>query len=480
MSAADGTAGVSPPLSNIETEGAVLGGMMLDPRAASVAIEGLREQDFVEPLHQRIFATISAEAAAGRHATPLTLPPFFQNDPAMQALGGPGYLGALTGSGAALIGLRNFIKHLRELTERRHLRDAYLAGADQATDLNVDKSAIIDGVDHAMAQTVEVATGVKPIGVGAAWDRTMAAVRAVGEGTAPRGVRVAGLPEWDEIVGGMHAGQMVLLGARPGMGKTALALRVARGAAENGHGVLFISREMPVEQLMLRLVADLLFEAGSYATFTDVLEGHLNARDYLLAQEIRDRIESWPLTFEEPPRLNAARVAPMIRRHQRAMANRDAELRLVVVDYLGLLDPPTPRGNREQETSDISRELKNAARAGGVALLALAQLNRGVEQREDKRPLLSDLRDSGSLEQDADTVAFAYRAEYYLRQVEPDALDVKKRDSWEVEMAAERDRLEIYSAKVRQGEPQRRKIHFFGGRQAVRGADFYLTGGGGR
>lgn len=127
---------------------------------------------------------------------------------------------------------------------------------------------------------------------------------------------------------------------------------------------------------------------------------------------------------------------------------------------------------------DTSREMKNVARSTGVALLALAQLNRAVESRDDKRPQLSDLRDSGSLEQDADTVIFAYRAEYYLRQSEPDVTDIKKRDAWEVDMGAERDRLDIYSAKVRQGVTQRRKVYFFGSRQAVRSADYYRSGGG--
>ena len=465
---------------NVEAEAALLGAMMIDNRLADDLLDQLEPAHFFEPLHGRIFDAIRTLRRDGSLATPITLRPLFAADWAIETLGGVGYLAELTGSGAGLIGARDFARQIYDLAQLRALVEVGRALVDGAIDTaaEVNPRAQIEQAERMLAEVSEQgATAARATTFAQAWDRGFAHVEAVANGTATRGLQVRRLPEWNDLVGGMSAGQLILLGGRPGMGKTSVALAVAIGAAEAGHGVLFISREMPVDQLILRIIADLLFEAGSRATFDDVLSGRLSPADWQIATALRERLADLPLAFEEPATLNAARIPHLIRKHQRSLAAKGRELRLVIVDYLGLLDPPQSRGNREQEVGDTSRALKGAARSTGTALLALAQLNRGVEQREDKRPLLSDLRDSGSLEQDADTVVFAYRAEYYLRQTEPDPNDLKHAQ-WALEMDAARDRLDIYSAKVRQGAPQRRKVFFFGGRQAVRSADFDRTGGG--
>ena len=467
-------------LVNLEAEAVILSMLLMDNRRLEVVGDIITADDFAIPMYGRIYAKVAAMIGAGESATPVTLYPHFVGDPELEPHGGVMMLAQLTGSMTSLIMRpRAAALHLKEMSRRRSL---WLAGQRlsemAADDHDRPIASLIDEAEGAMNVALEGTVSRPALGFASAWDHAIRKVRAVGAGTEERGARVAELVEWNEITGGMLPGQLILLGGRPGMGKTAVALAVARRTAEAGHGVLFISREMPVDQLMMRIVADMLFEAGSAATFDDVLNGRLSPRDYEVAEAIRKRIDDWPLAFEEPDQLNASRVASLVRKHQRQMAAKGHKLAVAVVDYLGLLDPPQRRSNREQEMGDTSREMKAAARSTGVAILALAQLNRGVEQRDDKRPLLSDLRDSGSLEQDADTVVFAYRAEYYLRQAEPDVSDIKKRDAWEVEMGAERDRLDIYSAKVRQGEPQRRKVYFFGSRQAVRAADYYRSGGG--
>jgi replicative DNA helicase len=459
----------------------MLGAMMIDNRLADDLVDRLEPSHFFEPVHGRIFAAIKTMRRKDLLVTPVTLRPMFESDEGMTVLGGPGYLGSLTGSGAGLIGARQFAQQIFDLAALRALIDVGRTLVEQAMDTSEEVNPRAQ-IERAEAMLASVAIGgaaaaPKPIGFAHAWDAAMRTARAVAAGTVSRGAMVARFVEWNEITGGMLPGQLILLGGRPGMGKTAVALAVARRAAEAGHGVLFISREMPVEQLMMRIIADMLFEAGAPVTFDDVLSGRLEMADLRRAADIRARIEEWPLVFEEPPRLNASAVAPLIRKHQRQMDARGAKLAVTIVDYLGLLEPPVKRQNREQEMGDTSKELKNAARDTGTAVIALAQLNRGVESRDDKRPVLSDLRDSGSLEQDADTVVFAYRAEYYLRQTEPDQFD-KRRPDWDIEMGAERDRLDIYSAKVRQGATERRKVYFFGSRQAVRGVDFARDGGG--
>lgn len=466
---------------NVEAEAAMLGAMMIDNRLADDLIDRLEPSHFFEPVHGRIFAAIKAARRKDLLVTPVTLRPMFEADEGMALLGGPSYLGSLTGTGAGLIGARQFAQQIYDLAALRALIDVGRTLVERAMDTAEEVNPRAQ-IEHAEAMLATVAIGgasaaPKPVGFAQAWDAAIRKAKAVAAGTVSRGAMIARFVEWNEITGGMLPGQLILLGGRPGMGKTAVALAVARCAAEAGHGVLFISREMPVEQLMMRIIADLMFEAGSRVTFDDILAGRLQERDLGMAEDIRGRIEDWPLVFEEPPRLNAAAVAPLIRKHQRQMEAKGRKLAVTIVDYLGLLEPPVKRQNREQEMGDTSKELKNAARDTGTAVIALAQLNRGVESRDDKRPVLSDLRDSGSLEQDADTVVFAYRAEYYLRQTEPDQFD-KKRQDWEIDMGAERDRLEIYSAKVRQGATQRRKVYFFGSRQAVRGADYMRDGGG--
>ena len=459
-------------------EAAVIGALLRDDALIDDASDKLRPEDFSDYLFGEVFSAIAAMRSAEQIATPITVAQRFVHDQEMTERGGARYLAELASSDRADRGM-GYIEHLVDLARRRLL-------ATVATEIRArleDTSNSVDGVVaqlEAAMSTVLFWTASRPaVGFAQAWDAAIHKIEAIGSGKEERGITIPELVEWNDICGGgMMIGQLILLGGRPGMGKTALALTVARRTAEAGHGVLFISREMPVEQLMMRIVADMLFEAGSSATLDDVLHGRLTAEDYQRARLIRERIDNWPLVFEEPATLNANRIGPLIRRHQREMSQRGRKLGLVVVDYLGLLDPPTKRSNREQEMGDTSREMKNVARATGVTMLALAQLNRAVEQREDKRPMLSDLRDSGSLEQDADTVVYVYRAEYYLKQTEPDVADVKKREAWEIDMAAERDRLDVYSAKVRQGATQRRKVYFFGGRQAIRAGDYYRTGGG--
>ena len=465
---------------NVEAEAALLGAMMIDNRLADDVVGRIEPVHFFEPVHGRIFAAIVGMRRRDMLATPVTLRPMFAADEGIAALGGPGYLGALTGSGAGLIGARQFAQQIYDLAALRALIEVGRTLIERAMDTSeeVNPRAQIEQAETLLASVAIGGAGAapKPVGFAQAWDSAIRKAKAVANGTASRGAVIARFVEWNDITGGMSPGQLILLGGRPGMGKTAIALSVARGAAEAGHGVLFISREMPVDQLMFRIIADMMFEAGSPVTLDDVISGRLSEHDLVLAERIRARIDQWPLVFEEPPRLNASQVAPLIRKHQRALEGRGQKLAITIVDYLGLLEPPVKRQNREQEMGETSKELKMAARDTGTAVVALAQLNRGVESRDDKRPMLSDLRDSGSLEQDADTVVFAYRAEYYLK-TEPDVHD-RRRSDWEIEMGAERDRLDVYSAKVRQGATQRRKVYFFGARQAVRGAEYMRDGGG--
>ncbi len=468
--------GVIAACADAPAEAAVIGALLRDDHLIDQAADKLQAEDFSDILFGQIFSTIIGMRAENAMASPITVAQRFHGNPDLTERGGAKYLAQLAHSDHADRG-PGYLTHLSDLARRRFLSRATAELRPKLGDTSIPLDALAGQLEGAMSTALFWTTSRPAIGFAQAWDSAIKKIRAVGAGEVERGIVIPGIAEWNEICGGsMVAGQLILLGGRPGMGKTAVAMAVARRTAEAGHGVLFISREMPVEQLMMRVVVDMLFDAGSSATLDDVLKGTISDGDYERAKTIRERIDGWPLAFEEPASLNAAQVGSLVRRHQREMAARGVRLKLVVIDYIGLLAPPQKRSNREQEVSDTSRELKNVARGAGVTVLALAQLNRELEKRDDKRPLLSDLRDSGSLEQDADTVVFVYRAQYYLQQSEPPIGD-RKRDGWEIDMEAERDRVDIYSAKVRQGATARRKIYFFGARQAVRSADYYRSGG---
>jgi replicative DNA helicase len=255
---------------------------------------------------------------------------------------------------------------------------------------------------------------------------------------------------------------------------TALSLRLALGAAENGHGTALISLEMRSSELATRAMSDLVFEYGeSCPSFEHIRKGNLGPEYRRQLAEARERITAWPLLITDPPTLNIGRLAMEIRRQRRRLALQGHSLDLVIVDYLGLLKGD-PKAKRFEEVGEISRTLKQIAKECDVAMVVLAQLNRECEKREDKRPMLSDLRDAGDIEQDADHVLFVYRDEYYLERTEPNPTD-KKREEWEIAMGQARDKMELILAKSRNGKVSKRTCHFFGKHQAVRESG-YLSG----
>jgi replicative DNA helicase len=271
----------------------------------------------------------------------------------------------------------------------------------------------------------------------------------------------------------MRAGEVTILAGRPSMGKTAVALSVLLGAGQAGAGALFISLEMSRQELMKRAITDLIFAHGESASFDSVQKGKFTAFDQTRLREARQAIDNWPIIITDPSALRIGRLAMMIRRYQRRMAARGQELKLVVIDYLGLIQSDNRKASRYEQVAEVSRTIKRVAKECGVHILVLSQLSRAVEQREDKHPMLSDLRDAGDIEQDADNVVFVYREQYYLERAEPDPADIRKRPDWETQMDAARDRVELICAKRRNGRIGSRKCFFFGSHQAVRGSRFY-------
>lgn len=456
-----------PSVANIDTEAALCAAMMVSNELIDPIADLVQAEDFSDEFFGHLFSVIVREHSLGRPANPVALKVYFEPESASilaQLTGG-------TGASVGVIGARDFARQIADLAKRRRLIEGLrevIAGAERA---EVPVEQIADAADSALSGALEKAQTTSILTFAEAFDATMKEIEDEAAGRGPQAIQIVGLDDFNELTGGLYRGDLVYIGGRPSMGKTALALGISRGAAEAGNGAAVFSLEMKRSQLMMRAMADLSFESMHPTAFADVKRGRFDADQRRELFEARRRIEDWPLIITDPPSLNVGRIAMQIRRYKRRMAAAGQDLGLVIIDYLGLIKGQDRRAKRYEEIGDISRTLKAVAKECDVAMVVLAQLNRECEKREDKRPMLSDLRDAGDIEQDADHVMFVYRDEYYLERSEPDPSH-KSRPDWEMSMNAARNRMEIISAKARNGRVGKRNCFFFGKYQAVRGSAF--------
>ncbi len=447
-------------LFNLELEAELLSLLLFDNQLVESVSDLVRSEDFAAPHHARIFDAINAEVNQGNLANAITLKPYFDNEGDKKAFGGFGYLGQLSGM-MSVSSATDVAKQISRLGRRRimqaGLRDASEACASMETDL----SAIMDMADNALAEqsrnTIHQPTGAQAIGE-----------LITDLGSNVRGVKCGQIDELDNLLGPVKPAQLVILAARPGMGKTAVALSYGLGAAQKGHGTLFVSLEMSSRELAGRMVADLCFDQDVDLPYNAVRDGTLNAEQRDWVGRARDFAEELPFQVIDTGSLTIARLGMLVRAHQRRMKAKGQKLELVIVDYLQLLQGDR-RASAYERISEVSMGLKALAKDCGVGIIALAQLSRAVEQREDKRPQLSDLRDSGQIEQDADAVLFLLRDEYYLRQSELEPHDPKFGD-WQCAMADAKNKIEFILAKRRNGTTGTAVGAFHGAYQAVRGA----------
>jgi len=441
------------PIGNAEAEAALCGALMLTNSLIDQIADKLDAEDFSDPWLGNLYALIVKERSRGRSPNPVTLKPYFDAE-------GYSTLCGLTGSGATAIAAVDATEQIKELAKRRRL----LEGLSEA--LSAPRGATSDEIaavaEAALAQIHAASSEAKEI---SAADAITVHLSAVEQGL-PQGI-VSGIESLDLAMGPIRPGDLAREPGRPGMGKSILGMSIAKGAALDGHGVLFISLEMKAEQLGMRLAADLCFNGHSGINFGNIERGELTNEQFRLVCRARDAIANLPLQISVHPSLRIGHLNAIIRRWKRRMAANGHSLGLVVVDYLQLMDADRANDSRVNEITQISRGLKTAALANDVGMVAIAQLSRKVEEREEKRPKLSDLRDSGSIEQDADGVLFLYRQEYYLKQTEPPE-GHDRREKWEAAMEKCHGDIEFICAKRRQGETGIRHGRFFGCFQAVR------------
>jgi replicative DNA helicase len=462
---------------NLEAESALLGALMIDNRIAEDVQLRLRSDHFHDPLHGRIYDAILKLVDKNMIANPVTLRPMFDADEAMRAMGGPAYLVQLTGSGSGLIGARDFANQIYELALLRALIGVGREMVEKAIDTSesVDPKTQIEDAEVALYRVAE--EGGEQGSVKTFAQATRAAVeqaeRALNSGGHLSGI-TTGLDSVNGRIGGLHRSDLIILAGRPGMGKTALATNIAFNAAQRlirdredgidpaksvGAGVAFFSLEMSADQLATRILSE-----QSGISSENLRMGKISQQDFRNLARAAGELETLPLFIDDTPGLTIAALRTRARRLKRRHG-----IDLIVVDYLQLLQGSTKASGdgRVQEISEISRGLKTLAKELHVPVIALSQLSRAVEQREDKRPQLSDLRESGSIEQDADIVLFVYREEYYTAAREPkrpmdgdDAKTFEQHDQWARDMERVFGLSELIIAKQRHGATGKVKLKF--------------------
>jgi replicative DNA helicase len=462
---------------NIEAEAALLGALMIDNRIAEDFQQRLRPDHFFEAVHGRIYDSILRMLDRNMIANPVTLRPMFEADETMRELGGPAYLAQLTGNSAALIGARDFANQIYDLAMLRALVSVGREMVDGALDTSqeVNPKGQIEAAEVALYKVAEEGGGEGSVKTFAQATRAAVEIaeKALNTGGGLSGI-TTGLESINAKIGGLHHSDLLILAGRPGMGKTALATNIAFNTARRwvqdetdgidpaksvGAKVAFFSLEMSADQLATRVLAE-----NSGISSEALRMGKIGQADFRNLARAAADLETLPLYIDDTPGLTIAALRTRARRLKRRHG-----IGLIIVDYLQLLQGSgrSSESNRVQEISEISRGLKTLAKELNVPVLALSQLSRAVEQREDKRPQLADLRESGSIEQDADIVLFVYREEYYVQSREPkrpgdndDAKTHEDHAKWAAEMEKVFGTCELIVAKQRHGSTGKVNLKF--------------------
>jgi replicative DNA helicase len=439
---------------NIELEQALLGAVMINNDAFHRVSDFLEPSHFYELVHQRIFEIAAGLLRAGKPATPITIKSFLLEDIGIVGMTASQYLARLAAEATTVINAPDYGREIYELAARRSLINigeemctaAYASGPD--TCVRQIASGVIEALDGIVASRADAHLARVSIGDSAetAMERLSIAMQNPGrlDGLS------WGLRSIDKQTGGLCAGQMTIVAGRPSMGKTAWMTSTAMKVAKSEHPVVFFSLEMAAEPLTDRILADLAYDRERPISYADMRTGALSAAEFDRLDDAARLLRKVPLVIEQQPALSVAQISVRARKHQQSLERNGQTLGLIIVDHLQHVRPSAEyRGRRVDEVTQISRDLAALAKELHVPVVVCAQLSRQVEGRDDKRPQLSDLRDSGSIEQDADVVIFLYREAYYLERLACD--DPVEEDKRLARLFEVRNRLELIIAKQRNG-----------------------------
>ncbi|MFV0625750.1 MAG: replicative DNA helicase [Alphaproteobacteria bacterium] len=447
---------------NLEAEQTLLGALIANNNAYEKISEFLKPAHFADPVHGKIYEVISKLIQKGHVAEVANLKSYLEQEKTLEEVGGYKYIIKLAGAASPMTNVEYYAKFIYDKYLRRELISAGYEIVSEATVENVDSDAtgIIESAErklYALSDQDSSKTGFIEF--------SEALVSSLGfiEKAYQKEEKISGVPtgldRLDHKIGGLNKSDLIILAGRPAMGKTALATNIAynvadymahnKGLDEKSRGVAFFSLEMSADQLATRILSSAT-QTGGHKMRTGELD---NAEFTRIVAAVRE-LEKIPLYIDDTPGLTINGIRTRARRLKRSKG-----LGLIVIDYIQLIMGDGKKSdNRVQEISEISRGLKILAKELDVPVIALSQLNRGVEQREDKRPVMSDLRESGSIEQDADIVMFVFRENYYIQNEEPKqkATETPERfqqrlEEWEKRIRETRYQGDVIIGKQRHG-----------------------------
>ena len=449
--------------SNLEAEQALLGSILVNNDIIDEVSNTINPTTFYDPAHTKIYEVIETLNNKGMIANPITLKNYFEKDDMLNEVGGTEYLVKLTRFSGSTKQAIDYAKVIHEMYLRRELvliSDQLSSDTLNANDKEQNAENIIESTEKSLFDLAERGSFSQSfLKFNQALDQTIeTATQAMKSDKGIVGVPT-GLTDLDEKLGGLHKSDLVILAGRPGMGKTALATNIAFHAAQNimsrqeKSSIAFFSLEMSSEQLSTRILSE-----QARIKSDDIRRGKVTEEEINRYIETSRNIYNLPLFIDETPAITIATLSNRARRIKRLFG-----VSLVVVDYIQLMRAPSSsrNDNRVQEVSEITQGLKALAKELKVPVLALSQLSRAVEQRDEKKPQLSDLRESGSIEQDADVVMFVYREAYYLESKQPKLGSIEYAE-WQSKMNDVNGLADIILGKQRHGPTGVVKVEFEG------------------
>jgi len=432
---------------NIEAEQSVIGSILLSNEIFDEVNILITSKNFYDPMHQKIFYAIESLIYKGMLANPITLKNHFENE--KDELNIPEYLVKITKFSTSSRQSTEYSKLIYDLYVKRELIKISdnIIDVAKLNDLNNDGQQIIQNFEKSLFDLAEKGSFNSSI---VKFDEAMRQTIEMASNAYKNEEGIVGVPsglkDLDDRLGGMHKSDLIIIAGRPSMGKTALATNIAFHAAKNIHEkgekscIAFFSLEMSSEQLSTRILAE-----QSRIKSNDIRRGKISEEQFDKFIETSKNIAELPLYIDETPAISIAALSNRARRIKRIHG-----LDLIVIDYIQLMKGTNFKDGRVQEISEITQGLKALAKELSVPVLALSQLSRAVEQRDDKKPLLSDLRESGSIEQDADVVMFVFRESYYLKNKEPRPATVEHAE-WQAKMNEISHLAELLILKQRHG-----------------------------
>ena len=456
---------------NLEAEQALLGALLVNNNAIEKVADFLKQEHFFNPAHGRIFDAIKKMIDRGQEASPVTLKEYFVKDEDLEHVGGGEYLVDLARNVINVVNVYEYGRTIYNLHLRRALIALGETIADDAFDANIDLDPQMQ-IENAEQSLFKLAEEGEVKGGFVAFSKSLTqAIKTAEKAYQHQGKitgTTTGLRDLDRMLGGLHDSDLLIVAGRPSMGKTVMGVNIAFNAAKahlkskgkDGAVAAIFSLEMSAEQLASRILADI-----SNVPSDKIRKGELRESDFQKFVEASQLLSSVPLFVDDTPALSISAVRTRARR-----LKRTENLGLIVIDYLQLLHGSAKHGdNRVQEVSEITRGLKAIAKELNVPVVALSQLSRSVENRENKRPQLSDLRESGSIEQDADVVMFLYREQYYLEREEPirkseesEERYNERYETWQSRLQEAYNKAECIIAKQRHGPIGKIEMFFQG------------------